>query len=154
MSKKIETRISELGIKLPQTSSPLANYVPYIKSGNLVFLSGQVPIWNGEMKFVGKVGRELSIDQGVEAARICGLNIIAQLRDACDGDLDRVKQIVKLDGFVNGAEDFTNFSIILNGVSDLMVDVFGDIGKSVRTAVGAKLPAGLSVEVDGVFEIE
>ena len=154
MAGEIDARLEELGIELPQAAAAVANYVPYVVTGNLVFVSGQVTIENGEFKYQGKVGSDLSVEQGQEAARLCALNIIAQLKEACGGDLDRVQRIVKLGGFVNSTPDFADQPKVINGASDLMVEVFGDKGKHARAAVSAgALPVGVSVEVDAVAEI-
>lgn len=155
MAGKIDARLSELGIELPEAAPSVANYVPYVVSGNLVFVSGQVTIFNGEFLHQGKVGAELSVEQGQEAARLCGLNIISQLKAACDGDLDRVKRIVRLGGFVNSTAEFTDQPKVINGASDLMVEVFGDAGRHARAAVSAAaLPVNVSVEIDAIAEIE
>ncbi len=155
MSTKISDRLKELGIDLPDAPNPVANYQPYVVSGNLVFLSGQVTIWNGEMQYQGKIGRDLSVEQGYEAARMCGLNLIAQVQAACDGDLDRVKRVVKLGAFVNCVDDFKEHPNVVNGASDLMAEVFGDAGRCTRTNAGVpSLPLGFAVEIDGIFEIE
>ncbi len=154
MTGAIDARLRELGIELPQAAAPAANYVPFVISGNLVFLAGQVTFWNGELKFIGKVGSDFSVDEGQAAARIVGLNIIAQVKAACAGDLDRVRRCVKLGGFVNCPADFTAQPQVINGASDLMVDVFGDKGRHARFAVGASvLPMNVAVEIDAVFEI-
>jgi len=154
MAGQITTRMAELGIDLPEPSAPAANYVPYVVSGNLVFVSGQLPVWNGDFRFIGKVGADFSLEEGIEAARLCGINLIAQARDAAGGDLDRIKHVVKLGGFVNAGPDFTDHPKVINGASDLMADVFGEAGKHARFAVGAvSLPLGVAVEVDGVFEL-
>ncbi|HLT78926.1 MAG TPA: RidA family protein [Ferrovibrio sp.] len=149
-----DARLASLKIELPQPAAPAANYVPYVVSGNLVFVAGQITIWNGEVRYIGRVGDTLSLEDGVAAARLCGLNIIAQVRAACGGSLDRVKRCVKLGGFVNCTPDFTNQPQVINGASDLMVEVFGEAGKHARFAVGANvLPRGVAVEVDAIFEI-
>lgn len=154
MAGKIEARLAELGINLPDAPAPVSNYMPYVVAGNLVFISGQVTLWNGEIKFLGKIGDDLSIEQGYAAARMCGLNQIAQLRAACGGDLDRVKQVVKLGAFVNCVADFKDHPKVVNGASDLMIEVFGDAGRCTRTNVGVpSLPLGFAVEIDAVFEI-
>ena len=154
MAGEIDARLQELGIELPQAAAAVANYVPYVVTGNLVFVSGQVTIENGEFKYQGKLGSDLSAEQGQEAARLCALNIIAQLKAACGGDLDRVQRIVKLGGFVNSTPDFKDQPKVINGASDLMVEVFGDKGKHARAAVSAgALPVGVAVEVDAVAEI-
>ncbi|MEM7424933.1 MAG: RidA family protein [Pseudomonadota bacterium] len=155
MMGQIDDRLSELGIELAEPAAPVANYVGYVVSGNLVFVSGQVTLDNGEFKFIGKVGQDLSVEEGAKAARLCGINILAQVKDACGGDLDRVKRVVKLGGFVNAGPDFTQHPQVINGCSDLMVDVFGDKGKHARFALGAgSLPLNVAVEIDAVVEIE
>ncbi len=154
MAGIIDGRLTELGIELPQASAPAANYAPYTVSGNNVYISGQVPVSEGELKFIGKLGDEFGIDEGYAAARLCGLNIIAQVKDACGGDLDRVVRCLKLGGFVNSVPEFGDQPKIINGASDLMVEVFEDKGKHARFAVSAaSLPFGVAVEVDAVFEI-
>ena len=154
MSGAIEKRLSELGIELPKAAAPAANYIPFVVSGNLVFVSGQITLLDGEIKYKGKIGEGLSVDDGYQAARICALNLIAQVKEAAGGDLDRVKQVVKLGGFVNSASDFTDQPEVINGASDLMVEVFGDAGRHARFAVSAgALPRNGAVEVDGVFEL-
>jgi enamine deaminase RidA (YjgF/YER057c/UK114 family) len=153
MPGKIAARLAELKIELPQAAAPIANYVPVVITGNQAFVSGQVTVWNGERKYVGQLGKEFQVEDGQKAARICGHNIIAQLAAAL-GDLDRVKRCVKLNVFVNCAPDFTDQPKVANGVSDFMVEVFGDAGKHARSAVGvAQLPLGVAVEVDATFEI-
>ena len=132
----------------------MANYVPVVITGNLAFVAGQVTIWNGEVKFIGKLGKEYTVEQGQQAARICGLNILAQIKAALGGDLDRVKRCVKLNVFVNSLADFTEQPKVANGVSDLMVEVFGDAGKHARAALGVNvLPLNVAVEADAVFEV-
>ena len=154
MSGKIEARLKELGIELPQPAAPVANYVPYTVSGNLVFISGQICQWNGELRFVGKLGAAIGIADGREAARLCALNILAHLRVACGGDLDRVRRCLRVGGFVNCTPEFTDMPQVVNGASDLMVAVFGDLGRHARAAVGmSSLPGGVAVEVEATFEI-
>ncbi|MEE8559694.1 MAG: RidA family protein [Alphaproteobacteria bacterium] len=154
MAGRIEARLAELNIELPQAATPVANYVPYVVSGPLVFLAGQVTVWNGEIRFVGKLGRDFTVEEGQEAARLCGLNLIAQARAACEGDLDRVVRCVKLTGFVNSMPDFTDQPKVMNGASDLMTEVFGESGRHARAAIGVNtLPLGVAVEVEGIFEI-
>ncbi len=154
MAGEVDARLAELGIEVPEAAASVANYVGYVRSGNLVFVSGQVPLVDGAFKFQGKVGAEFSVEEGQEAARICAINIIAQLKAACGGDLDRVRRIVKLGGFVNSTPEFTDQPKVINGASDLMAEVFGEAGKHARFAVGAaSLPLGVAVEVDGVFEL-
>ena len=155
MTNKIDKKLQELGITIPAALTPVANYVPFVKSGNQVFISGQLPIENGEVKYVGKLGKEISIDDGKKAARICALNLIAILKNACDGNLDKVVKCVKLGIFINATPEFTDHPSVGNGASDLMVEIFGDKGKHARFAMGAgSLPRGVSVEIDAVFEIE
>lgn len=154
MAGKIDARIAELQIELPEAGNPLANYVPTVRSGHLLFVSGQICQWNGERRFLGKVGREISVEQGQEAARLCGLNILAQVRQTLDGDLDRIVRCVRLGGFVNSAPDFTQQPQVVNGCSDLMVAVLGDAGRHARAAVGVNaLPGDVAVEVDAIFEV-
>jgi enamine deaminase RidA (YjgF/YER057c/UK114 family) len=155
MSGTVDARLKELGIELPAPAAPAANYIPYTVVGTTVFVAGQICIWNGEMTCVGRLGENVSTDDGYQAARICGLNLISQVRAACGGDLDRVVSVAKLGGFVNCTADFTDHPEVVNGASDLMVEVFGEAGKHARFAVGAPtLPRGVAVEVDGIFEIK
>jgi len=150
---RIEETLAKLGITLPTPANPLANYVPYVITGNLVFISGQISVAPGG-PIKGRLGEDMSLEDGVAAARVCGLNLIAQLKAACGGDLSRVKRVVKLGGFVNSAPTFFDQPKVINGASDLMVEVFGEAGKHSRAAVGSpSLPLGVAVEVDGVFEI-
>jgi enamine deaminase RidA (YjgF/YER057c/UK114 family) len=154
MSGKIEARLAELGIELPQASAPVANYVPYTTSVNLVVVSGQVSVRGGKAEFVGKLGRDISVAEGQQAAKLCALNILAHLKNACGGDLDRVKRVLRLGGFVNCMPEFTDMPQVVNGASDLMVEIFGEAGKHARAAVGVtSLPLGVAVEVEAMFEI-
>ncbi len=154
MAGEVDARLAELGIEVPEAAAPVANYVGFVKTGNLVFVSGQVPLKGGAFKFQGKVGAEFSVEDGQAAARLCAINIIAQLKAACGGDLDRVRRIVKLGGFVNSTPEFVDQPKVINGASDLMVEVFGDKGKHARAAVSAgALPFGVAVEVDAIAEI-
>lgn len=155
MAGAIDARLQELGIELPEAAAPAANYVPYVVSGNQVFVAGQITIHNGEIQYVGKLGRDYGVEDGEAAAKLCALNIIAQVKAACGGDLDRVVRCVRLGGFVNSTADFTDQPEVVNGASNLMVEVFGDKGKHSRAAVSAaSLPRGVAVEVDAVFEID
>lgn len=149
----IEARIAELGLTLPEPAKPVASYVSYVRSGDQITISGQLSNdANGGIK--GTVGVDVTPEQALEAARLCGLNLIAQIKAACDGDLDRVVRIVKLGGFVQAGPDFTAIPAVINGCSDLMVEVFGDAGKHARSAVGVyKLPLGFAVEIDAIVEI-
>ena len=154
MAGKIEARLQALSIDLPEAASPAANYIPYVITGSLIFVSGQLPFMNGALSGVGKVGRDLTVEEAREIARICGLNLIAQARAACGGDLDRIARVVKVGGFVNAVEDFDQHPEIINGCSDLMVEVFEDKGRHSRFAVGAgSLPRGVSVEIEAIFEL-
>lgn len=150
---KIDARLGELGIKLPNPPVPVASYVPFVQSGNLVFVSGQVSrAVDGD--HLGKLGADVTLEAGQAAARVCGLNLLAQLKTACGGDLDRVVRVVKLNGFINVTPDYAPIPMVMNGCSDLMLEVFGEAGKHARAAVGvANLPMNMAVEVDGVFEI-
>ena len=151
----IDKRLAELGIVLPTPAKPIANYVPWVRTGNLVFISGQGAVRDGKIEYTGRVGDTLSIEDAIASARLTAINVIAHLRDACGGDLDRVKRIVKLLGFVNCTPTFGDQPKVINGASDLMVEVFGDKGRHARSAVGAPaLPFDLSVEVEAIAEIE
>ena len=149
----IDARIAELGIDLPAPAAAVANYVPFVRSGAVVHVSGQLSNdASGGIK--GTVGDDVSAEQAHAAARLCGVNLIAQIKAACDGDLERVVRIVKLGGFVQAAGDFTAIPAVINGCSDLMVEVFGDKGRHARSAVGVyRLPLGFAVEIDAVVEI-
>jgi len=150
---KVEARLKSLGIELPQPSKPGANYVPFVRSGNLIFVTGQLSQWNGERRYVGKLGRDFGVDEGQQAARLCALNLVAQLRVALDGDLDRVVRTVRLAGYVNSSPDFVQQSQVMNGASDLFVDLLGEAGRHTRIAVGVSaLPYDVAVEVEGTFE--
>lgn len=154
MAGRIEARLKELKIELPDAPAPAANYLPYVVTGNLVFVSGQVPRFKGQYVHVGKVGETLTLEDGQKSARLCALNLIAQLKAACGGDLDRVKRVVKLGGFVNSTPNFANHPQVINGASDLMGEIFGEAGKHARFAVGvADLPGNVATEIDGIFEI-
>ena len=154
MAGRIEARLKELKIELPDAPAPAANYIPYVVTGNLVFVSGQVPRFKGQYVHVGKVGETLTLEDVQKSARLCALNLIAQLKAACGGDLDRVKRVVKLGGFVNSTPTFAQHPQVINGASDLMGEIFGDAGKHARFAVGvADLPGNVATEIDGIFEI-
>ena len=153
MAGKIDAHLADLGITLPTATAPVANYVPYVISGNLVHISGQITMENGELKFVGKLGKDYQVEDGQKAARLCALNLVAQLKSAI-GDLDKVTRVVKLNAFVNSDPAFTDQPKVVNGASDTMVEIFGDAGKHARSAVGvASLPLGVAVEIDGIFEV-
>jgi len=153
MPGTIDARLAELGIDLPVAPAPAANYVPWVRTGALVFVSGQIA-QGPEGPIRGKLGAGTEVAEGQKAARACGLALLSQLRVACDGDLDRVVRVVKLTGFVNAAPDFREHPAVINGCSDLMAEVFGPRGAHARAAVGcASLPFDVQVEVEGVFEI-
>jgi len=155
MVSTIDTRLKELGIELPQANRAVGNYVPTIITGNQIFISGQLTILDGELKYIGRLGETLSLEDGMAAARLCGLNIVSQVSAALDGDLERVTRVIKLGGFVNCTKEFTELPKVINGASDLMVQIFGDAGKHVRAAVGvSSLPLGVSVEIDAIFEFK
>jgi enamine deaminase RidA (YjgF/YER057c/UK114 family) len=147
-----ETRLAGLGIALPEVPVPIARFKPWRMTGDLVYLAGQICEWNGTVTHVGKVGVDHDIAAGQAAARICGLNLVAALRQACGGDLDRVGHCVRLGGFVNCDPDFDSVPFVVNGASDLMAEIFGDAGEHARTAIGvASLPRRAAVEVEAIF---
>lgn len=153
MPSHIDDHLKSLGIELPTPSTPGANYVPFVRTGDLIFLTGQLSQWNGERRFIGKLGREYGIEEGQQAARLCALNLLAHLRAALDGDLDRVVRCVRIAGFVNSMPDFVGQSQVINGASDLFVQVLGEAGRHARMAVGVSaLPYDVAVEVEAVFE--
>lgn len=154
MTGRIETTLAELDITLPRPMAPIANYVPYVVTGNLVVVSGQVPAVDGKIAITGRVGESLAIDQGKEAARLCFINVLAQLKAAC-GDLDRVRRVVRLGGFIAAPPEFTQQAQVMNGASDLAVAVFGEAGRHARSTIGVpSLPGNAAVEVEGMFEID
>lgn len=154
MAGEIERRLAELGLVLPEPAAAAANYVPFVVSGNTVYVSGQLPIAEGKITVTGKVGVDVSVEQAQAAARLVALNILAQVKAAADGDLDRIRRCVKLGGFVNAAPDFTDHPQVINGASDLMGEVLGERGRHARFAAGAgSLPFDAAVEIDAVFEI-
>jgi enamine deaminase RidA (YjgF/YER057c/UK114 family) len=150
---KVEQRLTAAGIVLPQPVAPIANYVPFVRCANLTHISGQVSL-DGTGGVKGLVGVDVDMDTAIKAARLCGLNLIAQMKAAAGGDLDRVSRVVKLGGFVQAGPDFYDIPDVLNGCSDLMVEVFGEAGRHARSAVGVyRLPRNFAVEVDAVVEI-
>lgn len=153
MAGTIDARLKELGIELPDQAPPAGNYVPFVRTGDLVFISGQISR-GAEGLMTGKLGADVDVAGGQAAARQCAIALIAVLKGACDGDLDRVKRVVKLNGFVNAAPEFTEHPSVVNGASDLMAEVFGEAGRHARAAVGCgSLPLNVAVEVEGVFEV-
>ena len=151
---KYEEALAKLGLVFPDPATPVANFLPYQVTGKLVYISGQISMQAGQVNFLGKLGKDLTVEQGQEAARICALNALAMIRHACGGDLDRVVRCVRLGGFVNSTPEFTDQPKVMNGASDLMVAVFGERGRHARAAVGVNaLPLGAAVEVDAIFEI-
>jgi enamine deaminase RidA (YjgF/YER057c/UK114 family) len=151
----ITAKLKEMGIVLPEVSLPAANYVPCMISGNTLFVSGQLPMEGGKPQFIGKVGREFSIEQGQQCAKLCTINILAHVSKILDGDLSRISKLIRMGIFVNAPDDFTDHPKVANGASDMMVGLFGDAGKHARFAVGVSgLPFGVAVEVDATFELK
>lgn len=154
MAGRIDERLKSLGITLPAVRAPVANYVPFVRTGSLLYVAGQICAAEGHPPCMGKVGGSIDLATAQAAARVCGLNILAVALSACGGDLDRIVRCVRLGGFVNVAPGFTDVPLVVNGASDLIVEVFGDAGRHARTAVGvAELPRGAAVEVDAIFEV-
>ncbi len=150
----IDARLKELGIALPEAPAPAANYVPYVISGNQLIVSGQISK-DGDALLTGKLGADVSLEDGQRAARVCAVNLLAQVKAAIGGDWSKLKQVVRLGGFVNSTPEFDGQPAVINGASDLMAEVFGEKGRHARAAVGcASLPFNVSVEIDGIFEIE
>jgi enamine deaminase RidA (YjgF/YER057c/UK114 family) len=155
MDESAERRLADLGLALPDVPTPIANFVPWRRNRDLVFLAGQICEWNGAVMYRGKIGIEHGLDDGIKAARMCALNLVASLRHACGGSLDRVTGCLRVGGFVNCAPDYQLVPQVINGASDLIHQLFGERGRHSRTAVGvAALPQGASVEVDAIFAIE
>lgn len=155
MAGRIDTRLRELGIVLPTLRPPTVAHVErYSLEDGLLFLSGQIPQWDGERKFIGKLGREFSTAEGQEAAKLSMLNVIASAREALGGNLDRVKKVMKLVGYVNCTPEFDEISQVVNGASDLVINLFGDAGRHARTAIGASsMPFGVAIEMEAVFRV-
>ena len=148
----INSKLIEKGIVLPDAPPPAANYIPFVRVDKLVFISGQVS--QNEKGFIkGVLGEDFNVEQGYDAARYCAISLLAQLKNALNGDLSKMTKVVKLGGFVNSALGFSEQPSVINGASDLLVELFGEKGKHARTAVGANLPLGVAVEIDGIFEV-
>jgi enamine deaminase RidA (YjgF/YER057c/UK114 family) len=156
MALAIESRLTELGIELPEPQLPtVAKILPALIVERTLYVSGQVTTWNGELRYIGKVGREFDLVEGRAAARLSALNVLAQAKRALDGDLDRIARVVNLRGFVNAMPDFTDIPAVVNGASELMIDLFGEAGRHTRTAVGvAVMPFDVAIEVEAVFAID
>ena len=153
MKNAIESRLEELGLTLPEAPAPAANYVPFVRSGNLLHVSGQISM-GPEGLITGKLGADLNAEAGAAAAKTCALSLLAQVRAACDGDLSRLTRVLKLTGFVNSTPDFTDQPKVINGASDTLVEILGDAGRHARSAVSAaSLPLGVAVEIEGLFEV-
>lgn len=149
-----ETRLAKMGVVLPEAPAPAANYVPWVRLGDTLYVSGQIPK-SGERLITGKLGDDMTTEAGAAAARVCAIALLAQVRAACGGDLDRLRRVVKLTGFVNSTPDFGDQPLVLNGASDFMAEALGEVGRHARSAVSAAaLPFGVAVEVEGIFEIE
>ena len=154
MNNNINDKLKELNIELDEASTPAGSYVPYVISNNLIFISGQLPFINGELTIKGKLGDTVSLEDGIKMAEACAKALLSQLKSACGGNLNKVKRVVKLGGFVASTPDFTDQPKIINGASDLIASVFGDSGMHTRAAVSTNsLPLGVSVEVDAIFEL-
>jgi enamine deaminase RidA (YjgF/YER057c/UK114 family) len=150
----VEQRLRELGLELPPVARAVGNYLPYVRAGNLV-ISVQGPLWGDELRFQGRLGRDFTLEQGQAAARLVMLNLLVQLRDACDGDLDRVRRCVRLGGFVNTTAEFNQQTLVMNGASDLIIAILGERGRHARFVVGcSNLPFDLAVEIEGIFEVD
>lgn len=155
MTHQIEQKLQELGITLPEPSAAAANYRPYVVHDNLVYISGQLPVKDGKIAYEGKIGKDMSLQDGVEAAKLCAINILAQLKQACGNDFNRVDRCLKLGGFVNAATDFTQHPQVINGASNLLGEVMGAAGEHARFAMGAgSLPLNVSVEIEAVFALK
>lgn len=154
MAGEIETKLADMGVTLPEAPAPAANYVPYVIAGDMVYVSGQLPMDASGM-VTGKLGDDISVEDAAAAAKLCGINLLAQVKAACGGDLDRLMRVVKLGGFVNSTGDFGDQPKVVNGCSDFMAEALGDKGRHARSAVSSpSLPFGVAVEIDGVFEIK
>ena len=150
-----DQRLRELGLILPEPASPAATYVPYVQVGELLFISGQITLFNKDLQYIGKVGEDFTLEEAQGAARLCAMNVLSQVHQACGGTLNKVIRCVRLGGFVNCVDGYTDQPRVINGASQLMVDVFGDQGKHARAAVGVNaLPLGIAVEVEATFQVK
>ncbi|SHM04681.1 RidA family protein [Roseibium suaedae] len=153
MTETVESRLASMGVILPTPATPVANYVPFVQTGQQLFISGQLPMNPDGLQYAGKVGDSLSLEQGRAAARLCAINLLAQAK-AATGDLEKIVRLVKIVGFVNSTPDFTDQAQVINGASDFMVEALGDKGRHARSAVSAaSLPFGAGVEIEAIFEI-
>jgi len=153
MAGEIEQRLAGLGVKLPEAPAPAANYIPFVQMGEVLFVSGQISMAEGAL-ITGRLGETMTVEEGQLAARTCAINLLAQVRAACGGDLDRLVRVVRLGGFVNCTPDFTDQPKVINGASDFLAEAVGEAGLHARTAVGVPaLPMGVAVEIDGIFQI-
>ena len=154
MTGRIAARLKELAITLPRAAPPQGAYVPWVKAGGLLFISGQITMGVEGLEYVGTVGREITLEVAIRAARLAAINVIAQAAAALDGDLDRVRRVVKIGGFVNAVPGFTQHPEVVNGASELFVEIFGEAGRHARAAVGvSSLPRNVAVEIEGIFEV-
>ncbi|WFS02249.1 RidA family protein [Rhizobium tumorigenes] len=154
MSDEINARLTQLGITLPQAAAPAANYIPYVISGNMLTISGQLPMENGKVAVTGHLGRNVDVATGQRAAELCAINILSQASAALGGDLGRIKRLIKLNGFVASVPEFGEQHLVINGASNLLATVLGEAGKHARAAVGmAALPFNAAVEIDAIMEI-
>ncbi len=154
MSKGFEARLAEMGVELREAPAPAANYVPFVVVGDIVYVSGQISM-NADGLITGKVGADLTTEEGAAAARTCAISLLSQVKAACGGDLDRLKRVVKLTGFVNSTVDYTDQPKVVNGASDFLVEALGEAGRHSRSAVSAgALPLGVAVEIEGIFQLE
>lgn len=154
MSKNFEKKLADLGVTLPDAPAPAANYVPYVTIGSTVYVSGQISMADGAL-ITGKIGADLTTEEGASAARSCAISLLAQVKKACGGDLDKLVRVVKLTGFVNSTPDYADQPKVVNGASDFLVEALGDAGRHARSAVSAgALPLNVAVEIEGIFEIE
>jgi len=154
MAPRIQAKLAQLGIDLPQASAPAANYVPFVKVDNIVYVSGQVSMADGSLT-KGKLGADMTVDEGAAAAQSCAIGLLAQVKAACDGDIEKLVRVIKLTGFVNSTADFGDQPAVINGASDFLVHVLGEAGRHARSAVSAaSLPFGVAVEIEGIFQVE